>query len=85
MTWISAIVALIEAIPTVNSWFESLALAWAAKQLANHKTDFANAHIALIKQNDQTLLEKAIGSVNAGQSGTDQRDIEDRPIGGGNV
>lgn len=83
MTIISAILALLQAIPTLNSWFQNLALAWAAKQLADHNSDFAAAHLALIKQNDQTLLEQAIGSVNAGKSGTDQSDIVDRPIGGG--
>lgn len=83
MTWISAVLSLLEAIPTLNSWFQSLALAWADHELSVHNTDFANAHIALIKQHDQTLLEQAIGSTNAGQTGTDQTDLQDRPLGGG--
>lgn len=85
MAVISAILALLQAIPTLNAWFQQLALAWAAKQLADHDADFARAHIALIQQHDQTLLEQAIGSTNAGKPGADQGDIVDRPIGGGKV
>lgn len=82
MTIISAILALLQAIPTLNNWFNSLALAWAAKQLADHDSDFARAHIALIQQHDQTLLEDAIGSINAGKPGVDTRDLVDGPLDG---
>lgn len=83
MTIISAILSLLEAIPTLNSWFQSLALAWADHELSVHNNNFAQAHIALIKQHDQTLLEGAIGSVNAGLPSTDQTDVQDRPLGAG--
>lgn len=83
MTFISAILALLQAIPILDKWFVQLSLAYAAKMLANHDADFANANIALIKSYDQSLLEAAIGSANAGQSGTDQNGVHDRPIGGG--
>ena len=83
MSIISAILAIFKAIPIIDGWFQQLALAYAAKQLADHETAFAAAHLALIKEHDQTLFEMAIGSHNAGGSAMDPRDIKDRPIGGG--
>lgn len=83
MSVISAIISLLEAIPTLAAWFNDLALAWAAHELSVHDEAFAKAHLALIKEHDQTLLEQAIGSQNAGQSSADPTDIIDRPLGGG--
>lgn len=82
LTIISTVLALLKAIPVLDGWFKQLAIAWADMKLREHDREFAEAHIALMRDRDQTLLEGAIGSPNAGKPGMDNRDIVDRPHGG---
>jgi hypothetical protein len=79
-TIISGIVAFFQAIPTLDKWAQQFAEAYLAKQLANHQTDMANALLSIIKDQNQILLEQAIGSPNAGGTSLDQTGIIDRPM-----
>jgi hypothetical protein len=83
VTIISAILAILQDIPTLDKWFQELFSAYMDAQLKAQNDAFANAQIAIVKEHDQTLLEKAIGSKNAGLSSLDQTDIVDRPLGAG--
>ncbi len=68
-----------KALPFARAWFETLVKGYVAKKIEEHDTEFAMAVIGVIKYKDQSILERAIGSSNAGASARDQTDVEQVP------
>jgi hypothetical protein len=66
MSWVSAIVSLIKAIPIINGWFEKIAEYWYEQRIIAMKKELADA-IEKARQGDQRDLEKYIGSPRAGK------------------
>lgn len=79
MTVISAILALLKALPILDSWFKQLAVAYMQMKIASHDKDFVEANRALIQDHDQRALEAAAGSSNAGAPALDQTGVHTRP------
>ena len=79
MQWIQAILALIKAIPWFQKKFDELMMAYAEMQIKAHDKAFVEAMAALINDHDQTKLEEAIGSDNAGKPALRRDGIRERP------
>lgn len=78
MTTISAILALLKAIPVLDAWFKNLALEYNKWKVEAHDKAFADAMADLLK-GDQRKLEEAAG-MNPGAD-PDQTEIVTRPRG----
>lgn len=78
MQWIQAILALIKAIPWFQQKFDELMMAYAEMQIKAHDKAFTEAMVALINDHDQTKLEEAIGSDNAGKPAKRRDGIRER-------
>jgi len=79
ITILSGIVALLKAVPILDSWFKSLLDLYFQMKLEEHDKAFIEAIRKLIVEHDQRDLERAIGSPNAGKPDKDTRDIRTRP------
>jgi hypothetical protein len=82
MEIVSAILALIKAIPILDQWFKQLALAHGKWKLETFDKEFTKAMAVLIAEKDQRLIEEVLG-MRPGPS-LDQEDVvrrrrEDRP------
>lgn len=77
----SVIYGVLKALPILDSWFKALVHFYVDLQIAAHDKDFAEALVALIKNKDQSILEKAMGSSNAGKPAVDQTDVDSIPAG----
>ncbi len=77
MSYLSAILALLKAIPTLNNWFKSLVMAYSKYQMEMFDKDFSRGMAELIKNHDQRALEEVLG-MSPGPS-DDQTDIITRP------
>jgi len=62
MQLLSAILAILEAIPILDKWFTELTLAYAAQQRSKGNADFQKAMDTAIKDKDTTDLQSSIGS-----------------------
>jgi hypothetical protein len=61
MEYLSAIIALIKAIPTFERMFQSLMLAYVKSQEEKFDREFAKAFAVLIAEKDQRLIEEVLG------------------------
>jgi len=61
MEIISAILAIIKAIPAIEIMFQSLTLAYVKQQEEKFDRDFAKASAVLIAEKDQRMLEEVLG------------------------
>jgi hypothetical protein len=75
---ISAILALIKSIPWFQDKFDQLMMAYAEQQIRNHEKKFIEAMAVLMATGDQTKLEEAIGSDNAGKPALRRDGIRER-------
>jgi len=78
---LSVAYGVLKALPILDSWFKALVAFYVNAQIKEHKKDFAESIVALIKDKDQTILERAIGSSNAGKPSVDRTDVEEIPAG----
>lgn len=79
LTILSGIVALLKAVPILDSWFKELLNLYFQMKLEQHDKDFIEAIRKIVFEKDQRDLERAIGSPNAGKPDKDTRDIRTRP------
>ena len=61
MGTISAILAVLKALPILDSWFKGLVAAYAQWKLASHDKAFSDGLRTLIADHDQRKLEEAAG------------------------
>ena len=61
MEIISAILAIVKAIPAIERMFQSLMLAYVKQQGEKFDREFAKAFSVLIAEKDQRLLEEVLG------------------------
>jgi len=81
MEIISAIVALLKAIPILDTWFKGLVMAYGKWKVESFDKDFTKAYLAMVKDGDQTLLEEVLGMSKGPPQ--DMTDVIDRPRRGG--
>ena len=67
MEIIGGVVAFIKAIPIIDSWFQKLAAAYVAAQIASMKDADRAAIRKAISEFDQREIEKQLGSSTAGK------------------
>lgn len=67
MTIFGAIIAVIKAIPVLDSWFQSIASAYLQAQIASMKQENRDAIISAVQKFNQIPMENAIGSSTAGK------------------
>jgi len=79
MSWISAVLALVKAIPWFQEKFDELMMAYVEWKVAAHEKRFVDSLAALIGVRDQTKLEEAIGSDNAGKPAIRRDGVQERP------
>jgi hypothetical protein len=80
MSVISAILALLKAIPILDSWFQQFFAAYAEHEIANMKAENRDSIRKALAEHDQRDLEKAIGNPNPGEaSGDSGVEIVDGP------
>lgn len=78
MSWISAAIAIIKAIPTVERWFSQLATAYKSEEIEKMKRENADAIRKALLENDQRWIERVIKSQAAGKpSGVPSTEIRD--------
>jgi len=77
MEVVSGIIALLKAIPVLDSWFKGLVLAYGKWKVESFDKDFTKAFAVMIKDNDQRLLEEVLG-MNPGPP-QDMTDVISRP------
>lgn len=79
MSWIQAVLALIKAIPWFQEKFDELMVVYVKWRVESHDKEFTSAMLSLINNHDQTKLEEAIGSDNAGKPALRRDGIRERP------
>lgn len=62
MQFLAVILAILEAIPTLDKWFAELSVAYAVQQREKNNVDFKKAMDLATAQKDTTALQNAIGS-----------------------
>lgn len=76
MDFLTAAYGVIKAIPIVDSWFKNLFEFYLQEQIKAHDAEFVKAMDSLINKHDQTDLETAIGSTNAGKPAVNQDGVD---------
>ena len=72
MAAFGAILAIIKAIPIIDSWVQKFVGFYVERQIAALKVEIRNAIKKAVEVQDQRDLEKAVGNANAGEpSGLD--------------
>jgi len=61
MEIVSGIIALLKAIPVLDSWFKKLVLAYGDWKVKSFDKDFTKAYVMMVKDGDQRLLEETLG------------------------
>lgn len=80
MDILAGIIGLIKAIPIVDRWFQQLLVAYTNARIDSMSKENREALRKAFKEHDQRELEKAMGSVQAGQpSGNAGAVIVDQP------
>lgn len=77
MSIISAILAILKALPILDQWFKGLVFSYSKYQMEKFDKDFTKGMAELIGKHDQRALEEVLG-MNSGAS-PDQDDIVTRP------
>jgi len=78
MSWVSAVLALIKALPWFQKKFDELMAAYLELKIKEHDAEFAKALKELMEKNNQIPLEEAIGSDNAGKPAIRREGIHER-------
>ena len=77
MEIVSAIIALLKAVPVLDQWFKGLVLAYGKWKVESFDKDFTRAYVMMVKDGDQRLLEEVTG-MRAGPP-QDMTDVISRP------
>lgn len=67
MSYFSAIIAVIKAIPAIKEWWDSLIAFYIDSQIETMKQENRDAIRKAINEHDQRDLEKALGSTKSGE------------------
>lgn len=60
MQWISAIIAILKALPILDGYFKQLVMAYGNWKIESFDKEFAKAWVTLIAEKDQRLLEEVL-------------------------
>lgn len=84
MTYFSAILAIIKAIPALEKWYEDFTAFYIKQRIESMKKENVEAIKFALKENDQRKIEQAIGSNKAGElSGVPHTEIRENLPGVG--
>lgn len=75
---LAIIVGILKAIPVLDSWFQQIAEARYKQALADHEQSFTDGMQKLLQSHDQSGLEEAIGSSNAGAPSSRRDGVQER-------